>query len=276
MKIGFSALLSPLALAGSRLSPHANLAIFFAKSLLVEDSVPRSPRHVLWNEAACYHVMNRGQNRATLFSDDKDFAYFCGLLARYGQRFDLRLYHYCLLNNHFHLLLQLPQPHQLSRVMAGLLVAYVRYVQRRHHFVGHVFQGRFKSPAVEAETYLLSCGRYIVERNPLAAGLTTAPWAYRCGPVAGPMPSAKPTPCWRPTLGMSSCLRSRAVGKRCGRSSCSARIPRIRSSNRASGSSAAKISAAAYNGRQAAPCPAPLADLLDKNAPWDRFVCNIE
>ena len=93
---------------------------------VVEDSVPRSPRRVLWNEAACYHIMNRGQNRATLFTDDEDFAYFCTLLARYGRRFDVRLYHYCLLNNHFHLLLQLPQPQQLSRAIAGLLVAYVR------------------------------------------------------------------------------------------------------------------------------------------------------
>jgi putative transposase len=132
----------------------------------------------LWNQAACYHIMNRGQNRATLFADDRDFACFASLLARYCRRFDVQLYHYCLLRNHFHLLLQLPQPRQLSRLMAGLLVAYVRYFQRRYQFVGHVFQGRFKSPAVEAESYLLSCGRYI-ERNPLAAGITNEPWRYR-------------------------------------------------------------------------------------------------
>jgi putative transposase len=122
--------------------------------------------------------MNRGQNRATLFADDADFGYFLGLLARYSRRFEARLYHYCLLSNHFHLLLQLPQPRQLSRMMAGMLVAYARYMQRRYRFVGHVFQGRFKSPAVDAETYLLSCGRYI-ERNPMAAGLPGDPWTYR-------------------------------------------------------------------------------------------------
>jgi putative transposase len=88
--------------------------------------------------------MNRGQNRATLFADDADFGYFVSLLARYSGRFQVRLYHYCLLNNHFHLLLQLPQPRHLSRLVAGLLVAYVRYVQRRYRFVGHLFQGRFK------------------------------------------------------------------------------------------------------------------------------------
>jgi putative transposase len=82
--------------------------------------MPRSPRRTLGNEAACYHIMNRGQNRATLFADDLDFGYFVGLLARYSRRFDVRLYHYCLLNNHFHLL-QLPQPRHLSRLVAGML-----------------------------------------------------------------------------------------------------------------------------------------------------------
>jgi putative transposase len=78
----------------------------------------------------------------------------------------------------FHLLLQLPRPQQLSRLMAGLLRAYVHYYHGRYDFVGHLFQGRFKSPAIEADSYLLSCGRYI-ERNPVEAGLVTEPWLYR-------------------------------------------------------------------------------------------------
>src|SRR5437660_12021518 len=62
--------------------------------------------------------------------------------------------------------------------MAGLLVAYWHHYRGRHALVGRCFQGRFKSPAVEADAYLLSCGRYI-ERNPVAAGLVAEPWAYR-------------------------------------------------------------------------------------------------
>ena len=88
--------------------------------------MPRRPRRTCWTDAACYHVMNRGQNRATIFADDNDRHYFLGLLARYRQRFDVHLYHYCLLDNHFHLLLQLAQPRQLSRLMASMLVAYAR------------------------------------------------------------------------------------------------------------------------------------------------------
>src|SRR5439155_6771216 len=87
-------------------------------------------------------------------------------------------YHYCLMSNHFHLLVDCAKPRDLSRGMAGLLRSYVHYFHRRHGFVGHLWQGRFKSAAVEGEDYVLSCGRYI-ERNPLTAGLACQPWDYR-------------------------------------------------------------------------------------------------
>src|SRR5262249_20639725 len=137
--------------------------------------MPRVARHRQWTEAACYHLLNRGHNRDTVFADETDFGYFLQLLARYRDRLGLRLYHYRLMGNHFHLLLQLPDPRQLSAFVAGLLRAYVHHAHRRTGFVGHLFQGRFKSPAIEAQRYLLSCGRY-VERNPLAARLVAVPW----------------------------------------------------------------------------------------------------
>jgi putative transposase len=122
--------------------------------------------------------MNRGHNRETVFADDQDRVYFLKLLARYRDRYAARLYHYCLMSNHFHLLLRFNEPRPLSVFGAGLLRAYVHYFHRRHRFVGHLWQGRFKSPAVEADEYLLSCGRYI-ERNPVEAGLVVLPWEYR-------------------------------------------------------------------------------------------------
>jgi putative transposase len=140
--------------------------------------MPRAPRWRVWTDAACYHVLNRGHARETVFHDDDDRTHFLALLARYGQRFRWRLYHYCLMDNHFHLLLQLPRPQDLSRAVAGLLVSYWHHYRRRYRLVGHLFDGRFKSPAIDAESYLLSCGRYL-ERNPLAAGLVTEPWQYR-------------------------------------------------------------------------------------------------
>jgi putative transposase len=139
--------------------------------------MPRASRKQQWTDEACYHVLDRGHNRDTVFTDDEDRAAFLGLVARYRQRLGFRLYHYCLLDNHFHLLLQLQQPRQLSALMAGLLRAYGHHCHRRHAFVGHLWQGRFKSPAVQRDGYLLSCGRYI-ERNPLEAGLVAEPWQY--------------------------------------------------------------------------------------------------
>ena len=100
--------------------------------------MPRKPRWMQLAADAAYHVMNRGQNRQTVFADTDDLRYFRSLLARYRQRFGFRLYHYCLLSSHFHLLLHVDDPRRLLALMAGLVLAYVRYVQRRHRFVGHV------------------------------------------------------------------------------------------------------------------------------------------
>jgi putative transposase len=137
----------------------------------------RSPRRHFWVESAAYHLMDRGHNRQVVFRDDEDRATFANLLLRYRKAFAFRLFHYCLLSNHFHLLMQLPDPRLLSRLMAGLLRAYVHHMHRRHAFVGHLWQGRFKSPVVQGEGYWLSCGRYI-ERNPLEAGMVPLPWEY--------------------------------------------------------------------------------------------------
>jgi len=137
----------------------------------------RVPRRLQWSSEAAFHLMDRGHNREDVFADDDDRRAFLGLLERYRQRFGLRVFHYCLMSNHFHLLVQLADPRDVSPLMAGLLRAYVHHCHRRHRFVGHPWQGRFKSPAVQCRDYLLSCGRYI-ERNPLEAGLVALPWDY--------------------------------------------------------------------------------------------------
>jgi putative transposase len=136
--------------------------------------MPRVPRRYQWASEACFHLMNRGHNRESIFADDEDRQAFLGLLGRYRSRFRLRLYHYCLMSNHFHVLVQMEDPAQVSPLMAGLLRAYVHHCHRRHGFVGHRWQGRFKSPAVQCSEYLLSCGRYI-ERNPVEPGLPAMP-----------------------------------------------------------------------------------------------------
>ena len=116
-----------------------------------EASVPRQPRSRLWTPTACYHILNRGHARETIFHDDTDRLYFVSLLGRYRDRFGLSIYHYCQMENHFHLLVQLRDARQLSRLLAGLLAAYWRHYRRRYQLVVHLFQVRCKTPAVEAE-----------------------------------------------------------------------------------------------------------------------------
>jgi putative transposase len=81
--------------------------------------MPRAGRRWLWTEAACYHLLNRGHARETLFHDDQDRSRFLELLARYRDRFHLRVYHYCLMDNHFHVLLQLADARQLSPMLTS-------------------------------------------------------------------------------------------------------------------------------------------------------------
>src|SRR6516165_10701973 len=83
----------------------------------------RKPRWQQRATAVSYHVMNRGHNREVVFATDADSTYFLGLLERYRQRFAVRLHHYCLMGNHFHLLVRCDDPAELSPWMAGLLRA---------------------------------------------------------------------------------------------------------------------------------------------------------
>lgn len=140
--------------------------------------MPRVPRRLQHADGLCYHVMSRGHNRETIFRDDADRLAFLARLANVKRRFDFRLLHYCLMDNHVHLILRPRTPAALTSLMAGLLRSYVHYFHRRDAFVGHLWQGRFKGPAIQDGEYLLSAGRY-VERNPVAAGLTRTPWDYR-------------------------------------------------------------------------------------------------
>src|SRR4051794_31208989 len=111
--------------------------------------MPRTPRRFQLADDVCYHLINRGHNRETVFRDDQDRLAFMSRLADYKTRFRWQLYHYCLMDNHFHLLMRPQVPGELPAAMAGLLRSYVHYYHKRYTFAGHLWQGRFKSPAVQ-------------------------------------------------------------------------------------------------------------------------------
>ena len=138
----------------------------------------RPPRPLL--DHGCYHLIARGNNRQFLFLDEEAFRYFLGLVARAKTQYPAKLYHYCLMSNHIHLLLEIADGSQLPKFMQGVLQGYARWYCTQQHYSGHVWQGRYKSPLIEHESYYLEAGRYI-ERNPLraklVADLTDYPWS---------------------------------------------------------------------------------------------------
>jgi REP element-mobilizing transposase RayT len=135
--------------------------------------------------------MSRGDNKAAIFADDEDYGRFLKILSRVAVRLAVRCYAYCLLWNHFHLLVE-PGQHSISRMMQQLNSAYCQSFNRRHGRVGHVLQGRFRSLIVDSDVYFLRVVRYIV-RNPVAAQLTARPedwkWSSYCA-TAGLAPSS--------------------------------------------------------------------------------------
>jgi putative transposase len=118
----------------------------------------------------CYHVLNRGNGRARIFHKDGDYEAFVALFERACERLPMRMLAYCLMPNHFHLVLWPREDGDLSRWMQWLLTAHVRRYHRHYHGSGHVWQGRFKAFPIEQDEHLLTVLRY-VERNPLRAGL---------------------------------------------------------------------------------------------------------
>ena len=127
---------------------------------------------------ATYHIMSRGDRRRDIYCDDVDRRLFMDLLAREVRQQRWRLLAYCLMGNHYHLLLETPESN-LVPGMRRLNGVYAQAFNRRHGQVGHVMQGRYKSILVDREAYLLELARYIV-LNPVRAGMVAAAheWAW--------------------------------------------------------------------------------------------------
>jgi putative transposase len=129
--------------------------------------MPRPPR--LQAPDAIYHVTSRGTEGRPVFLDDRDRRRFLGVLAETVQDCAWRCFAYCLMTNHFHLLVQTPNP-DLAIGMHRVNSAHANYFNRRHDHVGHLFQARYGAELVVHEAHLLESCRYIV-LNPVRAGI---------------------------------------------------------------------------------------------------------
>ena len=108
--------------------------------------------------------------------DERDKERFISCLSRMARQFNVLVHSYCLMTNHYHLILETPEGN-LSRALQWLNVSYATYYNRRHHYVGHLFQGRFKAVLVDDGEYLEALSRYI-HLNPVRAGVASYAWNY--------------------------------------------------------------------------------------------------
>ena len=140
--------------------------------------MPRTARIIIPN--AFYHILNRGNNKEVIFTDDADFIFFLRQVKKYKDKFGLKIYHYCVMPNHCHFLVQTQGTQDLTKFMHAIMFVYAQYMQRKYNKGGHVWQGRYKSSLIEKEDYLLRCGYYI-EDNPRRAMLVKElrdwPWS---------------------------------------------------------------------------------------------------
>lgn len=124
-----------------------------------------------------FHVINRGNGKNNVFFTDDDYRDFLYLIKKYKEKFPIRFFHYVLMSNHVHFLVEPLAEGVLSKFIQCLTISHTRRSNTRHGTVGHLWQGRFKSIPIETDAYLLQCGRYI-ELNPVRAGTVSHPSFY--------------------------------------------------------------------------------------------------
>lgn len=142
---------------------------------------------------AWYHVMNRGTARQSIYQNDDHRHLFLSLLEEVHLRYQAEIHAYCLMGNHYHLLIRTQQPN-LDRIMRHIDGLYTQRYNRSLGRDGSLFRGRYKSCLIEAETYLLQTSRYI-HLNPVVAKIVTKPEDYRWSSYQYYL-NLEPSPSW--------------------------------------------------------------------------------
>jgi putative transposase len=137
--------------------------------------MPRKARLFLNN--AIYHAMVRGNQKQLTFIDEEDFVRYLDILKHYKRGYKFRLYGYCLMPNHVHLLLEVEHGPDLGKIMQGLNQTYTIWFNHKYKKVGHLWQGRYKSKVVQKDGYLWDCIEYM-ESNPVRANISRSPFEY--------------------------------------------------------------------------------------------------
>ena len=124
------------------------------------------------------HIMSRGNNKQIIFNNDHDKLRYYSLLLNLKSENKIDILHYCIMNNHTHLIVMPNAQTKLARFMKQVNLSYSNYFEKQNNYCGHLWQGRFKSNIIDTDTYLLQCGKYI-ELNPVRAGIACSPQDYK-------------------------------------------------------------------------------------------------
>ena len=134
--------------------------------------MPRKARSQ--SDAGIYHFINRGVIKKALFHKAGDYENYKELMEMHAHELGIKIYHYCLMTNHTHILLRAPDLRSLSRFGYYVLRRYAHYYSKTYAWQEQVFRKRFVSIPINKDSYLLECGRYI-ERNPVRAKMVEDP-----------------------------------------------------------------------------------------------------
>jgi len=137
--------------------------------------MPRAPR--IWFPGAVYHLVQRGNNQKDIFKEDRDREWLLKTVKETKKEMEFKLYLYSLMDNHYHLIIETPEPN-LSSGMRQINGVYTQAYNRRHNKTGHIFQGRYKALLVDIDEYAQELSRYI-HLNPVKAGMVEKPHQYK-------------------------------------------------------------------------------------------------
>lgn len=125
-----------------------------------------------------HHIVQRGHDRNEVFVEELDFLYYLETLKEFKEIFQVKVYAYCLMTNHVHLLLEPAERSGIGQLMRRLAGRQTRFRNRLENRRGTLWEGRYKSSVVDADEYLMACVRYI-EMNPVRAGMVDKPRQYQ-------------------------------------------------------------------------------------------------
>jgi len=137
--------------------------------------MPATPR--LYIDNGCFHIISRGNQKQQLFNKPIDYLKYLLLLKKYKKKYLFKVYGYCLMPNHVHIVGQIEKATNLSKLIQVVHKIYTTYFNNTYDKVGHLWQGRFKNKLMVKDLYFINCINYI-ECNPARAKIVSSPEEY--------------------------------------------------------------------------------------------------